>query len=340
MTAPDPQGAPVGALANLIVHTLLDVRPRERLLLVVDRSGRSENGDIADAISRVAAESDAETFVVDIDDAPGDGTEYLPEAVARMMRATDIVISLTLTTSAPFPHHEVPIGLVRSGRIRGVFMAKRRRAGLLGRSVLHADFPAMDRVATTWQSAFEATQRVRVTTAAGTDFTASLAGQPSRRSQLAHRPGTMSPVNWGEVYQGPVPGTANGIVVVDGPVLGFGWPASPIAIELRDGLAVGIEGDDPIADALWDLARSSRNGTNVAEVAVGINAYADDPEVNVYKKGLGRLHIALGSGVVYDQDVDSPIHVDCILERPTVQLDDGPIITDGVAAPIDDAVTT
>lgn len=320
----------VERLSAIVLDTLLAARAGERILIVTDAAGIAENGDIVSAIVERSRECGAETLLVEMDDNSGNG-EYLPEAVQKMMPGQDIIISLTRTTSAPLPHHQVPIGLIRSGSARGVFMVKRSRSDLLHDSVLEADYPAMSRVADFWQAAFETGATVHVTTPAGTDFTASIEGQPSHRSNFAHKPGTMSPVNWGEVYQGPVVGTTNGRAVIDGPVLGYGWPKQPLTVDLKDGLATAISGDTDVSPKLWKLIRETKNGANVAEIALGINDKANDPSCNVYKKGLGRLHIAVGNGLVYNQSVNSDIHVDLIMHRPTVTIDGQIIVRDGAA---------
>ena len=321
----------VARLAEVVVDTLLATRAEERVLVVTDRAGRLENGDIVAAIVDRSRDAGAQTLLVEMGDCAAFGIEELPQEIQTILPDQDIVISLTRTTSAPLPHHKVPIGLVRSGQLRGVFMVKRSRADLLHDCVLQADYPAMSTVADYWQAAFAAGETVRVTSAAGTDFTASIKGQPSHRSNFAHAPGQMSPVNWGEVYQGPVVGTANGVFVCDGPVLGFEWPDSPVIVEMRDGLATRVSGDPAVAGALSDLIRDNVNGDNIAEIALGINAKANDPSCNTYKKGLGRLHIAVGNGLVYDQAIDSDIHIDLIMHAPTVEIDGRVIVRDGVA---------
>ena len=65
--------------------------------------------------------------------------------------------------------------------------------------------------------------------------------------------------------------------------------------------------------------------------ALGINAKANDHSCNTYKKGLGRLHIAVGNGLVYNQDVNSNIHIDLIMHNPTVEIDGRVIVRDGVS---------
>lgn len=326
----------VERIGGLVASDLLALGPEDRLLVVIDDAGWVENGDIAEAIIAAGRAAGAETVLAHMPDAPIDAhgrrVEYLPDGIAAAMPHATALVSLTRTTSAPLPHHHVPIGLIRQNRLRGVFMVKRSREDLLGPSVLDVDFQFMGRVTQTWTKAFGDGSDVHVTNAAGTDLRASIEGMPSHCSAFAHRAGVMSPINWGEVYQGPRVGSAEGVVVVDGPILGYGWPDSPITVHIERGLAVDIEGSSKIVDPLWSLVRDVENGTNVAEIAVGINPRANDRRsVNVYKKGLGRLHFALGNGLVYDQGVDSEIHIDFVLPTPTVEIDGQAIIVEGVA---------
>ncbi len=325
----------IDQLAGIVIDTLLATQSREKALIVTDVAGMAENGDIIRAIAARARAVGAETLLVEADDNPRKGGEYLPEGVEKMMPGQDIIISLTRTTSAPLPHHKTPIGLIRSGKARGVFMVKRSRSDLLDICVLEADYAAMSKVANYWQRAFEEGETVRVTSAAGTDLTASIKGQPSHRSNFAHEPGRMSPCNWGEVYQGPVVGTTNGRFVCDGPVLGFPWPREPVVVDIKDGLAVSVTGDPEVAPALWQLICDNENGANIAEIALGINAKANDRSCNTYKKGLGRLHIAVGNGLVYNQDVNSDIHIDLIMHEPTVEIDGRVIVRDGITTQAD-----
>lgn len=329
--SPDSDREKVGRLADIVVNTLLATGSGEKVLIVTDVAGMKENGDVVQAIAALSRSVGADTLMVEMNDNPKKGGEYLPEAVQAMMPGQDIIISLTRTTSAPLPHHSVPIGLLRANKLRGVFMVKRTRNDLFHESVMEADYAAMSKVANYWQSAFEQGDTVRVTSAAGTDLTASIKGQPSHRSDFAHVPGKMSPCNWGEVYQGPVVGTTNGRFVCDGPILGFEWPKEPVIVTIKDGLATGVSGDPETANALWKLIIENENGANIAEIALGINAKANDHSCNTYKKGLGRLHIAVGNGLVYNQAVDSNIHIDLVMHKPTVEIDGRVIVRDGVS---------
>lgn len=327
----------VQAVGDLVATKLLGLSAEDRVIIVVDETGVAENGDIARAILEHARASGAECLLVEMDDVPVDGNgnhvEHLPAPIAEGLPACTAIVSLTRTTSAPLPHHRVPIELVRSGRLRGVFMVKRSREDLLSESVLGVDFDYMSQIADRWQSVFQDGSEVHVTSALGTDFTASINGMPSHRSDFAHVAGKMSPINWGEVYQGPVVGSMNGVAVVDGPILGYGWPGSPVTVEFADGLAVRMDGPDDIVTPLWELVTATENGQNVAELALGINPRANGRSANVYKKGLGRMHFALGNGLVYNQDVDSEIHIDFIMPTPTVSVDGQVVVVDGKPAP-------
>jgi leucyl aminopeptidase (aminopeptidase T) len=47
------------------------------------------------------------------------------------------------------------------------------------------------------------------------------------------------------------------------------------------------------------------------------------------KKARGTVHIALGNGIYYGQSVDSSVHIDAVMYRPTVTFDDELIVKDG-----------
>lgn len=336
------EDAKVAQLGKLVSTQLLGLNSSDRLLLVIDNSGWHENGDIAQSIMAEARALGAETITTLVDDAPvneaGQRIEYLPESVGAAMEHSTAVVSLTRTTSAPLPHHHTPLRLLRENRIRGVFMVKRSRDDLLGDSVLGVDYEFMTRVTKAWSSILGQGNEVQITNTAGTNLTASIEGMPSRFSQFAHSPGTMSPINWGEVYQGPRVGSANGVLVVDGPILGYGWPADPVRISIESGLAVSMEGPSSIVNPLWTLVQEVENGCNVAEIALGINPRANNRDsTNVYKKGLARVHVALGNGLVYDQGVDSDIHIDFVLPTPTLSVDGEEIVHAG--EPVDPSLS-
>jgi leucyl aminopeptidase (aminopeptidase T) len=315
-------------VATRAIDDLLAVQPDETVLVVADAGARADSPEVIDAVVGRATEVAAETNLIVIEDVAGD-TETLPQVVTTAMERTDVLIGLTLTTAASFTHHEVPLSLREAGRLRALGMTKRTFADLTGRSVLDVDFDELSAFAATIRDVVQAGDRIRVTSDRGTDLSASIDGMPSMHSDTAHDPGDISVIGWGEVYQGPVVGTARGRAVVDGPVLGYGWPTDPVELAVEDGRVTDVSGDRRIAEGLTETIAANENADNVAEIAFGINPYADRETTSVWKKGRGRTHVGIGNGLIYDQAVDSPVHVDLVMNDASVAIDGRTIIEEG-----------
>ncbi len=72
------------------------------------------------------------------------------------------------------------------------------------------------------------------------------------------------------------------------------------------------------------------NADNVAEVGIGLNPLSRrNGDFEEEKKARGNAHVALGDNVYYGGSVRSPIHMDMVLYRPTVQLDGRTVVEDG-----------
>lgn len=315
-------------VADRAVNTLLDVSAGEVVLVVADDASTAENQEIIDAMLGLARENGAEAELITMADVTED-VQTLPTAVEAALHEADVVIGITMTTAAPAVHHEVPERLKDEGRLRSMIMVKRSFEALTSPAVLQADYEEMAATADRLREVVETGSEIRLISDRGTDLTASIEGVSVGRTDVAHEPGGQTLASWGEVYMGPVVGSASGTAVVDGPVLGYDWPSEPVEVEIEDGAVVDVTGDPDVAPQLLEEIRSNENGENVAEIAFGINPHADLRETNIWKKGRGRTHIAVGSGLFYGQDVDSPIHVDLIMNDASVVVDGTTMIEDG-----------
>lgn len=95
------------------------------------------------------------------------------------------------------------------------------------------------------------------------------------------------------------------------------------------GEVVDVSGDERIASQLEELTATHENARHVAEFAFGVNPHADREEINVWKQQLGTIHMAMGDSTPYGQDVVSPVHVDFVMNSPTVAIDGEIVLDDG-----------
>ncbi|HWN81388.1 MAG TPA: hypothetical protein VNM87_04785, partial [Candidatus Udaeobacter sp.] len=78
------------------------------------------------------------------------------------------------------------------------------------------------------------------------------------------------------------------------------------------------------------LTVHGEDGTNIAELGVGTNEKAKlTGEVLEDEKILGTVHVAFGASAGIGGTVQVPVHLDCVVMKPTLELDGETIVSDG-----------
>ncbi|WP_158553319.1 aminopeptidase [Peribacillus saganii] len=179
----------------------------------------------------------------------------------------------------------------------------------------------------------DACKRIRVTSSIGTDLTFSLEGRPSfpltgvisGQRKIAAFPD-------GEVATAPVEGTANGTIVIDGVIHHIGKVSSPIELTIKDGFVTRIEGNEDAQKLERFLnERGDANSFNLGEFAIGTNKkarLADNAQES--KKMLGTIHFALGDNRTLAGHTYSKTHIDCLILKPNVWIDEKQFIAEGI----------
>jgi aminopeptidase len=313
----------VASTARRVVADYLAVKADERLVIVVDTRTDDE---IPEALARAALDLGAEPVVVTIAPRSRSGAEP-PAPAAAAMAAADVVVCAASTSL----YHTAAKAAAQRAGVRGDFNAP-HRAEAWANGAMTADFVAIreraERLAGIWRGARE----VRVTSPAGTDLRATVAGREpvAWLTGICRNPGEVSALPGGEVSLPPVEGTAEGTVVWERVASDLGALETPVRITVRGGRAVGIDGGAS-AGRLRDIVASVRDAGNIGEIGIGLNPAARiADEITEAKKAFGTVHIALGdSANEYGGLVESDVHLDGLVMTPTVEFDGRPIIVDG-----------
>lgn len=129
----------------------------------------------------------------------------------------------------------------------------------------------------------------------------------------------------------PRQGKVNGVIVVDGPIAHIGMPDSPIRLEVSAGRVTAVEGASRQAEELRHIIESVENADNVAEIGVGLNPLSRrNGDFEEEKKGRGNVHVAIGDNIFYGGSVQSAVHMDMVMYRSTVHLDNRTIVDHGI----------
>ena len=313
----------IASTANRVVTEYLGVKPGERFAIVIDTQTDHE---IPSELTRAARDLGAEPIVVEIEALPRSGAEP-PAHAAAAMAAADVVLCAASTSL----YHTAAKAAAQRAGTRGDFNAP-YRADAWRNGAMTADFFAIRKRAERLAALWRGTHETRVTSPAGTDLRATVAGREpvAWLTGICRNPGEVSALPGGEVSLPPVEGTAEGIVVWERVASDLGALEGPVRIDVHAGRATAIHGG-PSAARLREIVASVPDADNIGEIGIGLNSaarIADD--ITEAKKAFGTVHIALGdSANEYGGLVESDVHLDGLVMAPTVEFDGREVIVDG-----------
>lgn len=322
----NPRGIDVARSANLIIRRLLDVKAGEQVALVCDPHSEMS---MVYALAGVVESVGAEYTILTMPTRTTARKNELTPPIETALEAADCLIGLTGSCGAPTYARSVK-HLFDEKRLRAISMVMRSLDNFTEGGA-RADYDALladgEALAAIWRRA----ERIRVTTPAGTDLSAPISGEAVMiECGFATEPGQEAAFSDGEVSQMPRVDTAEGIIVVDGPIAHIGVPDAPIRLRVEAGRVVSVEGDSPQAVELRRIVETIPKADNIAEIGIGLNpACRRNGDFEEEKKARGLVHIAIGDNVFYGGDVECAVHMDMVVYAPTVCLDERVVVEGG-----------
>ena len=287
--------------AEIAVKDCLKVQPGETLLVVTDTELRM----IGEALVVAGRELGAASVIMEMQPLSRNGEEP-PLMVSEAMKHADAVVCPTSKS------------LTHTAARRNACAAGARVATMPGITVdtmvrgLGADYYAIAERTKRVTALLDKAKVARVITKLGTDITMPIDGIKAISSTgLMHEPGSFGNLPSGESYLMPAEGKSQGVFVVDG-----------YAVEISGG---------PEADELRaKLEPLGKKAFNIAELGVGTNDAAKIiGNILEDEKVMGTVHIAIGNNMSMGGSHDVPIHLDGIIQDPTLELDGVAIMKDG-----------
>lgn len=314
----NPQSIELVKSAELIVRRLLAVQPGENVMIVCDPGSEMA---MAYTLAGIIESAGAEYTIAIMPRRDSAEANDLNPMIEHGLQATDCLIGLTRFSGAP-TYAQAVKKLYDAKRLRTMSMVFRGMENFTSGGAL-ADYDALliegERLAQLWETG----HRIRVTTRAGTDLFATIGThKPIVECGFATQSGQEGAFPDGEVSQGPDEGTAEGIIVVDGPICYLGAPQRPLTLHVVGGRVADVEGDDHVANELRRIVSTIPNADNIAEIGIGLNGWClRNGDFEEEKKGRGNVHIALGDNIFYGGQTRSAVHMDMVLYEPTVTID-------------------
>jgi leucyl aminopeptidase (aminopeptidase T) len=247
-----------------------------------------------------------------------------PRPVAAAMAAADVVLAPTIQSlSHTAARKAASEAGVRIATLPGA------TEEMLSR-VMSADVADLRRRGAAVAAALDAGQEARITCAHGSDLRLGLEGRTAipDAGELTAR-GAFGNLPCGEGFIAPLEGTGEGTLVVDGSIAGVGRVSDPVTLTVRHGHLTEATGAGGIA-LLELLTAHGPDGSNVAELGIGTNEKAIlTGEILEDEKILGTAHVAFGASAAIGGTVQVPVHLDCVVLAPTVEIDGEPLVHAG-----------
>jgi leucyl aminopeptidase (aminopeptidase T) len=324
----------------------MGVKPGEKILVVTDfptaEEWRAKSSEklldalkrslLAKMVSEIAMKNFPEC-TVEFFAYPSVGKHgtYPGRDVEERMKAADVVVAITTYS---LTHTDARVNACKAGaRVASMpmFLPEMFYPG----GPMAADYQKIAEETKKIAKLLSEANKANIKTETGTDITFSLEGREGKvDAGIFRERGSWGNLPSGEAYIAPLEGTANGRVVVE-----VGWYPDlkeKMVLTFKDGYVVEISGGGDVGDRFRSLLALEKNEQpyisrrNLAELGVGTNPYARRPDnVLEAEKIRGTVHIAIGDNSHMGGKVESDIHEDFIIPRPTLTLDGKVVMKNG-----------
>jgi len=171
-----------------------------------------------------------------------------------------------------------------------------------------------------------------ITTSLGTDLIMPIEGIKAISSTgLILEKGMGGNLPSGESFLMPEEGKSEGILYIDAAIAGIGKIQSqPVKVIIKEGYAVEFSGGPEAGELEASLKKFDKPGMNVAELGVGTNHEATvSGNILEDEKVMGTIHVAFGNNISMGGTCNAGIHIDAVVTKPTVYIDQKKIMENG-----------
>jgi leucyl aminopeptidase (aminopeptidase T) len=302
-----------------VIRDCMGISPGEEVLVICNPV-TEEIG----ALMRIEAQGEGADATLAVISERDSAAAEPPDTVAAAMEKADVVLAATIQSlSHTAARKRASEAGVRIGTLPGV------TEEMLAR-LMNVDLEETRRLSWAVAELMNDASEARITCPHGSDLRMGLEGRLAIADggELGTR-GAFGNLPCGEGFIAPVEGTTEGTLVVDGSIAGVGLLDTPVSLTVKGGHLKEATGGD--GEALMRLLTAhGEDGTNVAELGIGTNDEAIlTGNILEDEKILGTAHVAFGASAAIGGTVQVPVHLDCVILKPTVEIDGRAIVSGG-----------
>jgi leucyl aminopeptidase (aminopeptidase T) len=302
-----------------VVRQCMGIQPGEDVLVVCNPV-TEEIG----ALMRIEAQGEGADATLAVISERDSAAAEPPRTVAAAMAAADVVLAPTIQSLSHTDARKVASeGGVRVGSLPGV------TEEMLAR-LMTSDLEEIRRRSWALVTGLNRASEARITCGHGSDLRIGLEGRMAivDAGELGSR-GAFGNLPCGEGFIAPVIEATEGVLVVDGSIAEVGLLDTPTALTIREGHLVEATGPDG-GRLLELLTTHGEEATSVAELGIGTNEEAElCGNILEDEKLLGTCHVAFGASAAIGGTVQVPVHLDCVVLEPTIELDGKTVVSNG-----------
>ena len=304
--------------AEGVLSSCLAVKKGEEILIVTDDTRK----EIGEALYEAAGNLGCEKLLIVMNERELSGQEP-PKAVAAAMKSADVVIA---PTAQSLTHTNARIEAARAGTRVATMPGITEE--MFSQGAMTADYSKVEELTAVVTEMLSKASVARIEKD-GHVLTINIRGRDGVPSPGVYRePGKCGNLPSGEAYIAPLEDGSVGEMIVDGSMVGTGKLDSPLHMVISGGKLRSVTGEK--SENLDVLLKNETNGT-LCELGIGTNEAAVLNGIILEdEKVYGTVHIAFGTNTSFGGVNKAECHMDGIILRPTLYLDDVKVIEDGV----------
>lgn len=309
--------------ARMIMENVVALKKGENVCILTDTECPKS---ITEVLAVMASALGGEVVIVTMTPREMGGVEP-PPVVRAAMAAANIIIN---QSSHSLTHTNAQREALKTGT--RVCNIREFDEQMMIRGGVTADYVAVKELTEGLSRLLTAGSRVKITTPEGTDLSLSIAGRKGYvLSGFATHPGEFAGLPDGEATIAPAEGSSEGVIVNPYLIEKIGGIKEPLTIEVKSGRVASIHGGTEAQQLKEILEKREIAASNLAaEFAVGTNPKClFVPKSREIKKKLGTCHVAIGDNLSLGGNVDASLHLDIVMLRPNVFIDEQPLLIDG-----------
>jgi leucyl aminopeptidase (aminopeptidase T) len=304
---------------SAVIRDCLAVRQGEEVVVVANPATQA----LAERLRAEAEAAGGEAVLTVFAERDQHGVEP-PESVAAAMLEADVLLAPTVQSLSHTAARKAATDAgARAGTLPGV------TEDMLAR-VMSADMAELRRRGWAVAEILNAGSEARITCPNGSDLTLSIEGREAipDNGELTEA-GAFGNLPCGEGFIAPLHDAGGGTLFVDGVIGSIGIPEEPVELRVEDGALVAASGEMG-EELMRQLEAAGPDGTRVAELGVGTNEKAIlSGELLEDEKILGTIHVAFGASAGIGGEIQVPVHLDCVVMKPTLTVDGQEVVREG-----------